>query len=755
MQRPVDWVNPLIDTANSRFFFFSSACRPFGMVNLNPDTVPAGDWGAGYRYEHEEIHWFNHVHAWQLAGIPVMATTGPFKGHLGSQAYKSRFSHQEEVAKAGYHQVRLLDYEIQAEVTSTERVGMHRYTFPAAEEAYVLFDLGAEVGPCAMSDAWVRAVSERELEGYVENDATIRRPKLTKIYFAAVFDQPFEQFGVWQDGKLISEANEVRGKGSGGYARFRTEAGMVVQLKVAISYCSVEQARLNLETELPDWDFERVRQESAEVWNAWLSRIEVEGGSAAQKTKLYTDLFHALLGRRKVNDADGKYMDMTGPEPVIRQIPRGEDGKLLYEHHNSDAFWGAQWSINVLWPLVYPEITNNFCNTLVDLYKNGGLIPRGPSGGNYTFVMVSATSTHVLVSAYQKGIRSFDVQAAFEGMVKNHLPGGLMSKAGYEHFTSQGGGVEYYIERGYVPLGIEARAFHVSGAAQTLEYAFCDWSLSEMAATLGYTKEAEQFRARAKNYQNLYDVESGFLRPRNMDGGWLADFDPMAPTGWVEGNGWQYLWHAPHDVQGLIELMGGRETFTRRLDEVFEKAAPGNFIAPHGKHYLNYLEYGNQPSTFIAHLFNYSGAPWLSQKWARRVIEQAKSDVTPYGGYGGDEDQGLMGALNVLMSIGLFSVNGGSSREPFYEVTAPLFDKVTLHLDPRLYPGSSFVIETENNGPENVYIQSATLNGQALERPWFYHKEIGRGEGLKLKLGPQPNQAWGSRPEDAPPSLSA
>ena len=755
MTRPVEWVDPLIDTANRRFFFFSSACRPFGMVNLSPDTVASGAWESGYRYTSEHVFWFSHIHAWQLSGIAVLPTTGPFRGHLGPSSYRSRFSHDREVVRPGYHALTLEDYDIRAELTATDRVGLHRYTFPASPDSAILFDLGVEIGPTAMSDCQLTRVSDRELEGYVENAATRRRPKPTRIYFVAQFDTPFAGLGGWRDGQELGEVQAISGPGCGAFVRYATAAEQVIQLKVALSYTGVDQARLNLQAELHHWGFDRVRADAEAVWDRWLGRIEVTGGSDAQKTKFYTDLYHALLGRRRVSDVGGTYLDNTGDRPAIRQIPPGPDGRPVYEHHNSDAFWGAQWTLNVLWPMAYPEITHNFCNTLVDVYKNGGLIPRGPCGGNYSFVMVSATSTPVLVSAYHKGIRSFDVQAAYEGMIKNHLPGGLMSKAGYEHDTCIGGGVEAYIERGYVPLGIQAHAFHCAGASQTLEYAYCDGCLAQMAASLGQTADYETFSQRAGNYRNLYDPETGFMRPRSADGSWLAGFDPMSPEGWVEGNGWQYLWHVPHDVEGLIRLMGGRQVFVRRLDEMMVKAEGSDFIAPHGKHHTNTLDYGNQPSTYIAHLFNYAGAPWLTQKWVRRVMQKAKSDVTPYGGYGGDEDQGQMGALNVLMAIGLFSVNGGCSREPFYEIASPIFDRIVIHLDREVYAGETFVIETENNAPDSIYIQSATLNGEPLDRPWFHHRDLVRGGTLRIVLGPDPNTDWGSRPEDAPPSMSS
>lgn len=751
-KQPTDWVNPLIDTANRRFFFFSSACRPFGMVNLSPDTIQNGAWGSGYRYNEPHILWFSHVHAWQLAGIPVLPTSGAFQGHLGSDSYRSRFSHDDEIVQPGYHALTLADYAIRAELTATDRVGFHRYTFTQAGEANILFDLSTEVGSTEMSDFFVEKVSQTELVGYVENAPTRRRPKATRIYFVVQVERPFISLNAWQDGDLLPNISQ-HGKNGGITLTYQPQAGETVQMKVAISYCNIEQARLNLTSELPHWDFDRVRQEATAVWNDWLGRIAVEGGTDAQKIKFYTDLYHALLGRRRVSDVNGRYSDMTGPQQVIRQIPLDENGRLAYEHHNSDAFWGAQWNLNLLWSMAYPDIVHNFCNTFVDMYKNGGLIPRGPSGGNYTFVMTSPSSTHLFVSAYQKGIRSFDVDAAYAGLIKNHQPGGLISKAGYEHETNIGGGAEFYIERGYVPLGIEAEAFHLQGAGQTLEYAFCDWALSEMAAALGDEDTAALFRHRAANYKNLYNTDTHFMQPRLLDGSWKEPFDPMSPDGWVEGNGWQYLWHVPHDVAGLIALMGGREPFIKRLDDLLTKAEAKDFIAPHAAHHLNYTDYGNQPSLFIAHLFTYAGAPWLTQRWVRRIMAACKSDITPYGGYGGDEDQGEMGALNVLMAMGLFNVSGGSNREPFYEISSPIFDKITIQLDPT-DRSKTFTIQVENNQLENVYIQSAKLNKRPLTKAWFPHQQLAAGGTLHITLDKQPNKEWGSQPEEAPPSMS-
>ena len=747
-KQPVDWVDPRIDSAHSRWIFFSSACRPFGMVNLSPDTDVKGAWNSGYCYNTDSIRGFSHLHAWQLAGVPVMPTTGPMKGPEGSDAYRSRYSHKSEIVRPGYHAVTLDDYGVRVELTSTDRVGLHRYTFSKAGPAHVLLDLGMELGPTKMAGAMARKVSNTELEGYCINAPTVRRPKPCTVYFAARFDRPFEAFGGWKGKQVLDGVERIEGKGCGAFVRFDPAAGDVIRLKVALSYVSTEQAWRNLRSELDHWDFDRVKEDSRRVWNEWLGRIEVHGGTPQERTKLYTDLWHALLGRRLTSDADGRYCDNTGPKPRIRRIPQGPDGKPKYHHYNSDAFWNTFWNVNVVWSLAYPEMMNQWVNFLVDMYKDGGLIPRGPSGHNYTFVMISAHSTPLVVGAYMKGIRDFDVAAAYEGMRKNHFPGGLMSKAGYEHKTCTGGGIEHYIAGGFIPddrKGIGG--WHADGAAQTLEYAYDDWCLAQLAKALGKEDDYRLFMKRAENYRNVYDAKTGFMRPRHSDGSWLAPFNPAGAKGFCEGTAWHYTWFVPHDLQGLAGLMGGREACTRKLNEAFEKAAPAHFVN-------KYVNYANQPAIAMGHVFNYTGAPWLAQKWVRAAKQVTFGGTTPTSGYRGDEDQGQAGGLGVLMAIGLFQMRGGAALEPVYEITSPVFDRVTIHLDRRYYPGGRFDIIARNNSKQNQYIQSAKLDGEPLERPWFYHKDLVDGGSLVLELGPEPNRQWGSRPEDAPPSMS-
>ncbi|MBK1834772.1 GH92 family glycosyl hydrolase [Roseibacillus ishigakijimensis] len=724
---PADWVNPQIDTVKPRFFYFSSATRPFGLVNLSPDTQTDGTWDSGYRYNDEKIQCFSHIHGWQIAGLPVMPITS--SGDLAD--YASRFSHEEEVVRAGYHQVLLQDHGINAELTSTTRVGFHRYTYPADQEARVILDLARKLMDHEMiaHEASVRA-DQQAVEGTFTMGPTGRRKKPFQVYFVAEFNHPLTRHGDWKDGKVVVDFGQLE---------------KPLLMKVGLSYTGLDGARKNLATELPHWNFDQIVSESHAEWNEWLGKIEVEGGSDEQKTKFYTDLWHALQGRRIVSDVDHRYADNTGAHTVVRQGSR--------PHHNFDALWGAQWSINVLWPLAWPELMDNFANTMIDMYHNGGLIPRGPSGGNYTYVMIGDPASSFFSAAYHKGIRNWDEEAALAGLMRNAFPGGIRDHAGYETQTySNGGGMAYYVNRGYVPLKIpKSQGGHRQGAAQTLEYSYQDWCLSQLADSLGRKEEAALLGKRATNYQNVWDGEIGWMRPRNKDGSWHEPFSPIndkgfTSPGFVESASAIYTFYIPHDLPGLAKLFGSEEAMAERLESNFEKAAPVRFIAEHGNHAISWVDYQNQPATGMAHVFNHIGQPWKSQYWVREVLAKTFSDTTPFGGYNGDEDQGLMGSLSALMALGLFDMSGGAAQKPHYDLTAPVFSKITIHLDPDYYEGKTFVIEAPEASPENVYIQGAKLNGREWNHFQFPHRAFAAGGTLQLQLGDEPNQEWGSAP---------
>ncbi|MDN5205632.1 GH92 family glycosyl hydrolase [Fulvivirgaceae bacterium BMA10] len=741
--QPVDLVYPLLDAANSRWFFFNSASRPFGMVNLSPDTQKEGTWGSGYRYDTDTVQGFSHIHAWQLSGVEVMPVA--FEDGESASIFKdhsSKFDHAKEEIQPGYHMLMLERYGIKTELTSTIRVGFHRYTFVDKKEAGVLFNLEGQLGPSKIIKGDLKQFGTREIQGSLVNAPTRRRPKEFQIYFHVQFNQDIDRLLKPSDQQL----NKV-------IVTFKDISDEPLLMKVGLSYISSDQAAKNLDAELAHWNFDQIVAESHSQWNDMLSRIKIEGGDEKEQRRFYTDLWHALQGRRIISDADGHYPDYTGKERQIKRIPLDDHGKPKFNHYNSDAFWGAQWTLNTLWHLVYPEISEEFVNSLLLYYKDGGLIPRGPSGGNYTNVMTGASSTPFIVSAYQKGIREYDVDLAYEGIKKNHMPGGMMGRSGYEHLSAMGGGLEHYIKKGYVPYPLPEGDFgyHQDGASLTLEYAYQDWTLAQLAKALGKEEDYTYFLKRSENYKNQYNPESGWMRPKDIDGRWKVPFDPFQyEHGFNESNGAQSSWFVPHDQPGLALLMGGKAIAAERLNSLFEKASELNFTAGtshdrelHPEFTRIPVNYGNQPSIQTAFIFNHLDHPYLTQLWSRQVAEKAFGGLSPHTGYNGDEDQGLMGSLAVLFKIGLFQMNGGTEEDPVYEIGSPLFDKVTLHLNPDYYPGERFTILARNNDSHKPYIQSASLNGKTLSTYYFRHSEIINGGELLLDMGEEPNQHWG------------
>jgi predicted alpha-1,2-mannosidase len=678
-----------------------------------------------------------------------MPTTGEFKGHLGPEAYQSAYTHDEETVFPGYHQVKLIDYGINVELTSTKRVGFHKYTFDKQDNKAILLDLGTVLGPSGTKYAHADKISNTEINGYALMSKTIRRPKDTFVYFHIQLKDEFKNMKAWKNGNLMGEVASFDGDGGGIYLTLR-DSDQPVLMKVGISYVNEAQAKLNIDKELNHWDFDKVVLESRQEWNDKLGRIEIEGNTEKQQRRFYTDLWKALQGRRTISDADGKYCDMTGETPRTGQIPLDTKGKPKFNHYNSDSFWGAQWTITTLWGLVYPEIAEEFINSMLLMYSDGGFIPRGPSGGNYTNVMTGASSTPFIVGSYMKGIRNYNTEMAYEGIKKNHLLGGTMGKAGYEHNTNKGGGLEYYIEKGYVPypLGDIKYAGHQEGAGQTMEYAYQDWCLAQFAKALGKDGDHKQFLARSNNWKHVFDSETKWMRPKDHDGNWQDPFDPYeVKKGFVEASSSQTTWYVPHDLRGLAVLMGGNDAAADKLNASFETASLLDFTS--GKSHAKELDdtyrkipinYGNQPSIETAFVFNHLGKPWLTQYWSREVVNKVFSDLTPKLGYSGDEDQGLMGSLAVLMKMGLFEMKSGAEIEPRVDIGSPIFEKITIHLNSEYYDGDTIEILAENNTDSNRYIKKATWNNKDLQNPEIKHRDLTRGGVLKMEMSDQPTQ---------------
>lgn len=728
----VSWVNPYIETNRGRYFFFATGCRPFGMVSAAPLTRNKNQNGGGYNYNENEILSFNQIHDWMISGIDVMPapfTIDPTGGH---KSWKSKFSHQEEIVRPGYHRVYLQDHNVWTEFTSTERVSFYRFTFTQNMQAQIITSLNGYVSNSIMMNANVRRINESEFEG---SFSSVKRywggPKDVKIFFVVQFDKPWQSFNGWKGKKRFQQIQEVSGDSVGVTSVYPVQAGDVVQMKIAISYTSIENARNNLTTESNGWNFNEVRNDSRKIWNEWLGKIKVEGGTPDQKVKFYTDLWHVLLGRHKINDVSGDYPDRTTGKREgtftdavfnVKTVPKDADGKLKYNMYNSDAFWLTQWNLNILWGLAWPSVQDDISASMIQYADNGYLLPRGPSGGGYTYIMTGCPTSELIISTYMKNILTkVDPKHAFDVIKRNHLPGGMLGNAD---------DINFYTRKGWWP----------DNAGITIEATFQDWSVAQMARRLGLKKDHDFFLKRSEGWKKCFDPKQKLLFPKDRKGNFIHS-DPLSGQGWVEANAWQATFGVSHAIPELAKLMGGNDTLCYKLNYSFEQASSSDFVFAYTS---GYVSYANQPGCSNAHVFNHAGRPWLTQYWVRRVKEQAYGGVTPDLGYGGhDEDQGQMGGVSALMAIGLFSLNGNTSVEPTYDITSPVFDKITITLDPKYYNGKEFTITAHNNSQDNVYIQKATLNGKPQDRFWFTHADYARGGNLELWLGPQPNKEWG------------
>jgi len=728
----VSLVDPYIETNRGRYFFFITGGRPFGMVGAAPHTRNKNQNGGGYNYNESHILGFGQIHCWMLSGIEIMPASATVDPTRGEPAWKSKFTHQEEIVQPGYQRVFLQDPKTWVELTATERVSFYRFTYTQDMETQLLTNLGGYLGNSTMADADVKKVSDTELEGSFSSTKRYwGGPNDVQMYFVIQFDKEYDALNGWKGKELVNDISQISGDSLGVAAQYNVKAGDIIQMKIGVSYTNVENARKNLQTECSGWNFDEVKGESKRIWNDWLGKIKVEGGSPSQRIKFYTDLWHVLLGRHKINDVSGDYPDRTTgtrkgtfTDAVfkIKTLPKDSDGKLKYNMYNSDAFWLTQWNLNILWGLAWPSVQDEMSASMIQYADNGYLLPRGPSGGGYSYIMTSSPTSSLIVSTYMKGmLKKTDSAHAYEVIKRNQLPGGMLGSKE---------DINFYTKKGWWP----------GNAGITIEAAFQDWGVAQMAKKLGKQKDYNFFYKRSQSWKNCFNPESKLLFPKGKDGKFLHD-EPLSGRGWVEANAWQGTWGVSHGIDQLAQLMGGYDTLSHKLNYAFEKAAPSDFVFAYND---GYVSYANQPGCSNAHVFNYARKPWLTQYWVRKVKDQAYGGTTPDLGYGGhDEDQGQMGGVSALMAIGLFSLQGNTSVVPTYDITSPVFDKISIDLDPRYYKGKQFTIVTHNNSADNMYIQKAMLNGKALDCFWFTHAEYAKGGALELWLGPEPNKSWG------------
>jgi len=723
MLQPVDEALPMVGTGGHGHTF-PGATVPFGMVQLSPDTR-THDWDAcaGYHYSDHTIMGFSHTHLSgtgirEYGDLLVMPVTGPLNDGAGDQSlaakrFVSGFSHDRELAQPGYYRVLLDKYDVLAELTATAHAGMHRYTFPASPQSHILLDLvhGLENKPTA---AALKIERDNLLTGFRRSDGWAKN---IVIYFAIESSQPFKSFGLELDGKpLATGATHAEGREIRAHLDYETAAGQQILLRVGLSPTSIEEAKNNLAAEIPGWDFDAVRLAARNTWNEQLSRIRIESPNPQIRQTFYSALYHTMTAPTLYNDSDGSY--------------RGADGAVhtnaAFQYYSTFSLWDTFRAEHPLLTLTQPERINDFIRSMLAFYQESPdhSLPMWPLASYETWCMIGYHSMPVIWDAYRKGFRGFDTGLAFQAMRETAL--GNRNRQ------------DEYARQGYVS---SETGQHWRGAARTLEFAYDDWCIAQMAAALGKTNDADLFTRRAQNFTNIFDPVSGFFRGKTAAGPFREPFDPKAVNGddFAEANAWQYTFAVFHDVPGMIQLYGGKEAFIRKLDELFEQDSDIHNHQVDISGLTGQYAHGNEPCHHVPYLYALAGAPY---KTARRVhqIMLTQYDNTP-SGICGNDDCGQMSAWYVWSAIGLYPVNPADGK---YIFGSPLMEKATIQLDSKFYPGGTFTIVAHHVSNQNIYIQSARLNGRMLNRPWIAHDEIIRGGTLEFEMGNLPDQTWGT-----------
>lgn len=762
---PVDYVNPFIGTdifskggAMAQGNTYPGAVVPFGMVQLSPDT---GKNIAGYLYGDKYIEGFSHTHfsGTGVAGfgnVLVTAKTGELK--TDEKGYRSSFSHDSEEASPGSYSVLLNDYGIKAELTATERAGMHRYTFPQSNNAHIildashiLHDISNYVPVNTTLDALVNiSPKEQLIRGYTKGLPPIAVGKtLTAytLYFAARINHTFKQYGTWNGKHIYSKKNIEKGTDIGAYISFPTSKDEQIIVKVGISFVSEDQALLNLDTEIPYWDFDLIKNEARKKWNKALGKIVVEGNNEDNKIKFYTALYHAYLLPSIFSDVNGLYMGFEGGKH------NGENDRVHiakgYTQYSMFSLWDTFRAEHPLLTILVPEVQTDMIKSLISIYESGGWFPIWPFANRYTSIMIGDHSIPVIVDSYFKGINDFDVEKAYEGMKKNSLE---LPPVAHDFVGRMG--LNLYKSLGYIPYNaldvdetlkaifnpvknpllyqfVSQVMANIQCIAITLEYCYDDWCLARLAKALGKNDDYKLFMERSKYYRNVFDNNTKFMRPKSFNGHWMPLYNPENwYPGFTEGNAWTYSWFVPHDVQGLIELMG-KDLFIDRLDHFFEK-----FIYPGWLSKFSQYWHGNEPDQHMPYLYDFVGQPWKTQSVVRRIMDELYG--TGPSGIPGNDDCGQLSAWYVFSAMGFYPFCPGAT---YYTIGSPQFEKITIHLA----NGKDFVIKAINNADKSYYIKDAYLNGEKLEKTYFEHKDIIEGGTLIFEMRPEPSTGWGSK----------
>lgn len=727
------YVNPFVGTGGHGHTF-PGPVVPHGMVQPSPDTrIDGWDACSGYYYADSTINGFSHTHVSgtgcaDYGDFLLMPTVGeqqydPQDYSSQTLPYASAFSHQNETAEPGYYSVFLDRYGVKAELTATSRTAFHRYTFPETDDAGFILDMDYSIQHQTNLDMQVEVVSDTEIRGH----------KLTEYWafdqqvsFYAKFSKPFTSVVVRdtladQNGKMQPRCKVL--------LKFNTEKDEQVLVKMGISAVDMDGAKKNLEAEIPGWDFDKVRSDARQLWNSYLSKIDVTTANETDKTIFYTAMYHTAVSPNLFTDVDGRYLGMD------LKVHQGNVDRPVYTVFS---LWDTFRALHPLYSIIDPQLNNNFIRSLLLKSREGGIFPMWDLASNYTGTMIGYHAASLIADAYTKGYADFDLQEAYKACLRAaeyDTTGIKCPDLVLPHLMPM---AKYYKNTiGYIPCDRENES-----VAKALEYAYDDYCISVLAEATGDYKNSQKYARFAKAYTLYFDPSVRFMRGVDSEGNWRTPFNPKASNhrndDYCEGNAWQWTWFVPHDVEGLVELMGGEDAFVGKLDSLFtaDSTIEGDLVSADISGLIGQYAHGNEPSHHVIHLYNYANRPWKTQELIDRVLKEQYRNAPD--GLSGNEDCGQMSAWYVLNSMGFYQVCPG---KPVYSIGRPIFDRVDVSLPDR----KVFSVVTKNNSGENKYIESVTLDGRPLDEPFLTHQDIAGGGTLEIVMTAKPTK-WGVKP---------
>ena len=690
---------------------YPGATSPFGMIQLSPDTSEAPNWGdaSGYDYNRNTIFGFSHTRlsgtgASDLIDITLMPTS--------SGRTSSAFTHDEEKARPGYYQVMLKDENINAELTTTQRNGIHRYQYPAGKDAEIILDMdhSADKGSWGrrIINSQIRILNDHAVEGY---HIITGWAKLRKIYFYMEFSSPILTSTLRDGGRVHENTAVINGTNLHGCFRFGQLNGKPLTCKVALSSVSMENARQNMEQEAPHWDFDRYVAAADADWEKQLGKIEVKG-TEVQKEIFYTALYHTMIQPNTMSDVNGEYM---AADYTTRKVANNET------HYTTFSLWDTFRASHPLYTLLEPERVTDFVKSMIRQYEYYGYLPIWQLWGQDNYCMIGNHSIPVITDAILKGIPGIDMEKAYEAVYNSSVT---------SHPNSP---FEVWEKYGFMPENIQTQSVSI-----TLEQAFDDWCVAQLAAKLNKDADYQRFHKRSEYYRNLFHPKTKFFQSKNDKGEWIEPFDPYQYGGngghpFTEGNAWQYFWYVPHNIQALMELTGGTKAFEQKLDTFFTSTYKSEQMNHNASGFVGQYAHGNEPSHHVAYLYNFAGQPWKTQKYVSHILNTLYNNTS--SGYAGNDDCGQMSAWYVFSAMGFYPVNPADGR---YIIGSPLLDECTL----KLAGNKEFRIRTIRKSPEDIYIQSVTLNGKKHKDFFITHQDIMNGGTMVFKMGKKPS-GWG------------